>query len=94
MLQLVHIHEQSKQLHPTKKEGTRCATELNIETATGTELPCTLQAKSLNKRPKQEGLKKIKKRWESKPLHGQYPKRSKQAEEMKTKHISGYVEWV
>ena len=80
MLQLVHNHEQRKQLHSIKKEITKFATELNIETAVGTELPCILQARNLKRRAKQEGLKKIKERWESKPLHGQYPKRSKQAD--------------
>ena len=80
MLQLVHIHEQSKKLHSIKKERTKFATELNIEAAIGAELPCTLQARNLNKRAKKEGLKKIKERWEGKPLHGQYPKRSKHAD--------------
>ena len=79
MLQLVNIHEQSKKLHSIKKESTKFAAELNIEITIGSELPCTLQAKNLKKRGKQEGLKKIKERWEGKPLHGQYPKRSKQA---------------
>ena len=63
-----------------KKESTKFATEVNIETAVGTKLPCTLQARNLKRRAKQEGLKKMKKRWEGKPLHGQYPKRSKQAD--------------
>ena len=53
---------------------------MNIETTIGAELPCTLQAKNLKKRAKQEGLKKMKERWEGKPLHGQYPKRSTQAD--------------
>ena len=80
MLQLVHNHDQRKKLHSMKKESTKFATELNIETAVGTNLPCTLQARSLKRRAKQEGLKKIKERWEGTPLHGQYPKCSKQAD--------------
>ena len=88
MLQLVHIHEQSKKFHSIKKESTKFAKELNIETTIGAELPCTLQAKNLKKRAKQKGLKKIKERWEGKPLHGQYPKCSKQADvdQEKTHH--------
>ena len=35
MLHLVHIHEQSKNHHSIRKESTKFATELNIETATG-----------------------------------------------------------
>ena len=80
MLQLVYNHEQRKKLHSIKKESTKFATELNIEIAVGTELPCTLQARNLKRRAKQEGLKKMKERREGKPLHGQYPKRSKQAD--------------
>ena len=80
MLQLVHNHEQRKKLHSIMKESTKFAAELNIETAVGTELPCMLQARNLKRRAKQEGLKKTKERWEGKPLHSQYPKRSKQAD--------------
>ena len=80
MLQLVHNHEQRKKLKSIKKKSTEFATELNIETAVDTELSCTLQAKNLKRRAKKEGLKKIKERWEGKPLHDQYPKRSKQAD--------------
>ena len=69
-----------KQLHSIKKESTKFATELNIETAVGIELPCTLQARNLKRSAKQEGVKKIKERWEGNPLHGHYPKRSKQAD--------------
>ena len=52
MLQLVHNHEQRKKLHSSKNESNKFATELNIETAVGTELPCTLQARNLKRRVK------------------------------------------
>ena len=74
------ITSKEKKLHSIKKESTKFATELNIETAVGTELPCTSQARNLKRSAKQEGVKKIKERWEGYPLHGQYPKRSKQAD--------------
>ena len=72
-------------MHSIKKESNKFATELNIETKTNEELPYTLQAKNLKEKAKQEGLKKIKENWESKPLHGQYPKRSQQADVDKDK---------
>ena len=80
MLQLVYNHEQRKKLHSIKKGSTKFATELNIEIAVGTELSCTLQARNLKRRAKQEELKKLKERWEGKPRHGHHPKRSKQAD--------------
>ena len=46
---------------------------------------CTLQAKNLKKKAKQEGLKNIQENWGSKPLHGQCPKRSQQADVDKDK---------
>ena len=85
MLQLVNIHEQGKKMHSIKKESNKFASELNIEATINEELPCTLQAKNLKKKAKQEGLKKIQEKWESKPLHGQYPKRSQQADVDKDK---------
>ena len=51
MLQLVHNHEQRKKLHSIKKESTKFATELNIETAVGTKLLCTLSARNLREVP-------------------------------------------
>ena len=76
-----------------KKESTKFATEVKIETAVGTKLPCTLQARNLKRRAKKEGLKKIKKRWEGKPLHGQYPKRSKQASRCRSRESTPVATW-
>ena len=39
-----------------------------------------IYAKNLKKKAKQEGLMKILETWKGKPLHGQYPKRSQQAD--------------
>ena len=57
MILLVYVHEQSKKLYSIKKESNKFATELNIEIAIGSELPCTLQAKNPKRIAKQEGLK-------------------------------------
>ena len=72
-------------MHLINNESNKFATELNIETKTNEELPYTQQAKNLKEKAKQEGLKKIQENWESKPLHGQYPKRSQQADVGKDK---------
>ena len=72
-------------MHSIKKESNKFASELNIEATINEELPFTLQAKNIKKKGKQEGLKKIQEKWESKPLHGQYPKRSQQADVDKDK---------
>ena len=80
MLQLVNTHEETKRMHSVKKESSKFAVELNIETSMDVDLPSSIQAKNLKKKAKQEGLKKILETWKGKPLHGQYPKRSQQAD--------------
>jgi len=54
MLQLIHNQEQRKELHSIKKERTKFATELKIETAVGSKLLCTVQARNRKRRAKQE----------------------------------------
>ena len=80
MLRLVNTHEEAKRMHLIKKESSKFAVELNIETSMDDDLPSTMQAKNPKKKSIQEGLKKIVETWKGKPLHGQYLKRSQQAD--------------
>ena len=59
MLQLVNTHEETKRMHSVKKESSKFAVELSIETSMDDDLPSAIQAKNLKKKAKQEGLKKI-----------------------------------
>ena len=92
MLKLVLKHESSKKLYSIVKNSIKYSTELNTnnEQLNHNEEP-TKRAKYLIKLGKTNGLDALKAKWESKPLHGRYPLRTKDADVDKLTPISGYA---
>ena len=80
MIQLVNQHERNKKLHSVTKEAQRYRRELNLDDNDNVEATTpTKAAKSSKGKAKQEILKGMLNHWQEKPLHGQYPKRTKEA---------------
>ena len=80
MIQLVNQHERSKKLHSVTKEAKRYRRELNLEDSDNVDATIPTKAvKSSKGKTKQEILKGMLNHWQEKPLHGQYPKRTKEA---------------
>ena len=80
MIQLVNQHERNKKLHSVTKEAQRYRRELNLEDSDNVDATIpTKAAKSSKGKAKQEILKRMLNHWQEKPLHGQYPKRTKEA---------------
>ena len=83
MLNLVNEHEKSKRAHSVSKESAKFIKQFNMQHLVNNDaqdLPPTVQAKKIRQTAKKEGQKQLNEKWEDKPLHGQYPLRSKQAD--------------
>ena len=72
MLNFVSLHEQNKKLHSVTKESYKFSRELELNLQNDEEVTPTFIAKKTKQKAKELGLKEIAKRWEEKPLHGQF----------------------
>ena len=87
LLQLVKQHEEGKKLYSIKKEASKFTQELNIpETPPMENETITKYARRVKQKAKHLGQLQMRKTWEGKPMHGKYPKRTKDADvdEVKT----------
>ena len=87
LLQLVKQHEEGKKLYSIKKEASKFTQELNIpETPPMENKTITKYARRVKQKAKHLGQLQMRKTWEEKPMHGKYPKRTKDADvdEVKT----------
>ena len=74
-------HEDRKKLYPIKKEATKFKQELNILEIPPTENEAaTKYAHRVKQKAKHHGQLQLQKSWEEKPMHGKYPKRTKEAD--------------
>ena len=81
LLQLVKHHEGRKKLYSTKKEAAKFKQELNIpETPARENEATTKYARRVKQKAKHQGQLQLRKTWEEKPMHGKYPKRTKEAD--------------
>ena len=85
MIKMVGRHDSSRNLHSFTKESARYRRELGIENSQPTDEPPTVIAKILKGEAKRAGMKDLHKRWQEKPLHGQYLLRTAEADVDKKK---------
>ena len=95
MLTLVKNHETTKRLHSVVREAKSFMCNLSIK-YTNQEVPmqnAAKTAKSMKSTAKRRGIARLRERWEQKPLHGQYPLRTQDADVDNVQPISGYEAW-
>ena len=78
-LKLVNQHEESEKMYSVKKYTDKFKKELNKQTEKSNEL-VTKFAKRVKQHAKSQAQDNIKKKWESKSMHGQCPARIKEAD--------------
>ena len=81
-MELVRKYENSKKLYSIAKESRKYMRELNIkeQEELNQDLAPTKAANAMKQKEKSEGLKNLKSTWKEKPLHGQYPLRTNNAD--------------
>ena len=80
-LKLVNLHEEKKKSYSIMSYATKFKQELNLnEIEEKNNESVTKLAKRVKQHAKSKALDRIKKKWESKAMHGQYPSRIKEAD--------------
>ena len=79
-LKLVNLHKEKKRSYSIMSYAAKFKQELNLNEIEEKNKSVTKLAKRVKQHAKSKVLDRIKKKWESKAMHGQYPSRIKEAD--------------